>query len=112
MKLSSRDEGDVRVVALEESRLDSAGALEFKEQMRSLGAGGPRRVVLDMAQVQFLDSSGLGALVAVMKLLAPDARLEVAALSPAVAQVFALTKMDSVFTVHDSVQAALAAAPS
>ncbi|MCT8158462.1 STAS domain-containing protein [Pseudoruegeria sp. SHC-113] len=110
MHLSSQDVGDVRVVALEESRLDSAGALEFKEQMRSIGSGGPGRVILDMAQVQFLDSSGLGALVAVMKLLAPDVKLEVAALAPAVAQVFKLTRMDSVFKVHDSAEAAAAAA--
>jgi anti-sigma B factor antagonist len=50
--------------------------------------------------VHFLDSSGLGAVVGVMKLLAPERRLELAGLTPTVAKVFRLTRMDSVFTIH------------
>jgi anti-sigma B factor antagonist len=50
--------------------------------------------------VAFLDSSGLGAVVAVKKLMGPDRRLDLACLTPAVDKVFRLTRMDSVFTIH------------
>ena len=62
-------------------------------------------VILDLSRVDFIDSSGLGAIVAVMKFLAPARKLELAALTPNVERVFHLTRMDSVFPIH-------AAAPS
>jgi anti-sigma B factor antagonist len=53
--------------------------------------------------VEFLDSSGLGAVIAVMKMLGPERRLELAALGPAVERVVRLTRMDTVFTIHAAV---------
>ena len=41
-----------------------------------------------------------GAIVAVMKVLAPSGKLELAALTPNVHKVFHMTRMDSVFTIH------------
>ncbi|HMQ58565.1 MAG TPA: STAS domain-containing protein, partial [Rhizobiaceae bacterium] len=65
------------------------------------------RVVLDLSLVEFLDSSGLGAVVAVMKSLSPEKRLELAALTPNVARVFRLTRMDGVFRIHETLDSAL-----
>jgi anti-sigma B factor antagonist len=64
-------------------------------------------VVLDMSNVGFLDSSGLGAVVAVMKALGPIRRLELSGLSPTVEKVFRLTRMDSVFIIHKTLPEAL-----
>ena len=104
--------GDVLVVRAMGARIDAAGAIGFKDAMRDAtdpaNPSPARRVVLDLSQVAFLDSSGLGAVVAVMKMLAPDRRLELAAPTPAVAKVFRLTRMDSVFAIHDCVEDALA----
>jgi anti-sigma B factor antagonist len=91
------------VLRVEEDRIDAAVAIQFKERMRDLIATPEPVVILDLSQVMFLDSSGLGAVVAVMKLLAPDRRLELAGLTPTVQKVFRLTRMDSVFTIHDGV---------
>ena len=91
------------VVRVQEARLDAMVAIAFKEAMREATAGGDGRVVLDLGRVTFLDSSGLGAVVAVMKQLGPSRRLELAALTPPVAKVFRLTRMDSVFTIHPEV---------
>jgi anti-sigma B factor antagonist len=71
--------------------------------MREIAQDNSPRVVLDMSRVAFLDSSGLGAVVAVMKALAPDRRLELSGLTVNVQKVFRLTRMDSVFTIHPSV---------
>jgi anti-sigma B factor antagonist len=59
-------------------------------------------VILDLSQVEFIDSSGLGAIVGVMKLLGPSRPLEVAALSDAVRKLFRLTRMDTVFKIRPS----------
>ncbi|MCI2395638.1 STAS domain-containing protein [Aliiroseovarius sediminis] len=107
MELAHTDTATARVITVEENRIDAAIAISFKDQMRELTEGSPDRIVLDMTQVDFIDSSGLGAIVAVMKQACPDKSFELANLSPTVEKVFKLTRMDTVFTIHASVEAAL-----
>lgn len=108
MDLTFRDVDGARVIAVSESRIDAAGAIQFKDRMRELTDDGPARVILDLSGVDFLDSSGLGAVVAAMKQAGANKKLELAGLTPTVAKVFRLTRMDGVFTIHASVEAALA----
>lgn len=88
------------VVKVMEPRIDAAVAIEFKETVRAAADGMDGPVILDLGDVTFLDSSGLGAVVAVMKLLGPKRPLHLASLTPPVAKVFRLTHMDSIFTIH------------
>ncbi len=103
MQLSADECGGLLVVRAEEDRIDAAVAIQFKERMREVLQTPATRVVLDLSRVGFLDSSGLGAVVAVHKLLAPDRKLELSGLTPAVEKVFRLTRMDSIFTIHPAV---------
>lgn len=112
MNLSSSMVGDALVVTVEEPRIDAAVAIQFKDSMRAVSEGGPHRVILDMSHVDFVDSSGLGAVVAAMKLLAKNHKLELAGLRPVVAKVFRLTRMDSVFTIHPDIETATKAKAS
>lgn len=109
MQMQAETRGAVQVVRVRAPRIDAAGAVQFKERLRAL-AGDRGRVLLDLEEVTFVDSSGLGAIVAAMKMLAPERRLELAALSGNVARVFALTRMDSVFVIHPDAESALEAA--
>lgn len=102
MELTAKLQGDILIISTLHDRIDAAGAIQFKERMRELTEKAPSRVVLDLARVNFLDSSGLGAVVAVMKALGPDRKLELSGLTPTVQKVFRLTRMDSVFTIHDT----------
>lgn len=108
MNLYAEARGGALVVSVREERLDAAIAIRFKDRMREVTSQPSARVVLDLSAVEFLDSSGLGAVVAVMKSLPPERPLELAGLSPNVARVFRLTRMDSVFNIHQSVADALA----
>jgi anti-sigma B factor antagonist len=108
MQLKTEDRASVLSVLVQENRIDAASAIQFKEQMRDLTGTAHPRVVLDLAEVSFLDSSGLGAIVAVKKLLGPDRRLELSSLTPTVEKVFRLTRMDTIFTIHPSHAVAVA----
>ncbi len=108
MTLTSKDRGDVRLVTVTTPRIDAAVAIRFKESMRECTADGPQRVVLDLTGVEFIDSSGLGAIVAAMKQLGGGQRLDLAGLSPTVAKVFRLTRMDTVFRLFPTPEDALA----
>ena len=112
MQLQTQTRPKVISVSVLEDRIDAATAIQFKEKMRDVTKDGPPRVVLDLARVQFLDSSGLGAIVAVKKLLGPDRVLELSGLTPTVEKVFRLTRMDSIFTIHPSLELAVSHAAS
>ena len=112
MKLSSSLTDTFRIVTVEETRIDAAVAIQFKDAMRTETEEGPDRVILDLSTVEFIDSSGLGAIVASMKQLGRDRRLDLAGLTHAVDKVFRLTRMDTVFNLYPTLDEALNADPA
>ncbi|MGD9740935.1 MAG: STAS domain-containing protein [Bauldia sp.] len=108
MKIESRVEGGTLVVVPGVSRLDASVAVPFKEGMAQLLADNPRRVVIDVGKVSFVDSSGLGAMVALLKRIGPTGALVLADVQPAVAKLLALTRLDRVFEIRKSVAEAVA----
>ncbi|MEM6618907.1 MAG: STAS domain-containing protein [Pseudomonadota bacterium] len=107
MEIETRMIGEATVVKLCDTRLDAAQAVRFKESLRELSEAGASHIVLDMTDIAFMDSSGLGAVVTVMKLMGRDKTLKLAALTPAVAKVFKLTRMDNVFAIFPTVEDAV-----
>ena len=108
MNLSSSTDQGIRVVTVNEARIDAAVALAFKDQMRDEIEDGPDIMVLNLSAVDFVDSSGLGAIVASMKTMGPGRSLALAGLTPTVEKVFRLTRMDSVFAMYPTLDVALA----
>ncbi|WP_147109472.1 STAS domain-containing protein [Tateyamaria sp. syn59] len=107
MDLRSRSQDSLQVVSVHDSRIDAAVAIEFKEAMRTATDNENDTVVLDLSEVQFIDSSGLGAIVAAMKQMGQSRKLALAGLTPTVEKVFRLTRMDSVFPVFATLDGAL-----
>lgn len=107
MDLRSRSEDSLQVVSVHDSRIDAAVAIEFKEAMRTATDTANDTVVLDLSEVQFIDSSGLGAIVAAMKQMGQSRKLALAGLTPTVDKVFRLTRMDSVFPVFPTLDGAI-----
>ena len=106
MNLNTRTQGDVLILTPDSNRIDAAGAIHLKEQFRVATENTTGRVVMDLAEVEFMDSSGLGAIVSALKLL-KGRKLELTGLTPVVAKVFKLTRMDQVFTIHTDLAAAV-----
>lgn len=107
MELSTTTEDHLRIVSVTNDRIDAAVAIEFKDAMRAETDGGPKTVILDLSKVNFIDSSGLGAIVASMKHMGQDRTLALAGLTPTVDKVFRLTRMDSVFSLFSTLDGAL-----
>ncbi len=111
LNLKSDTQGDCLIIKVAEPRIDAAAAVEFKDTMRGMVEDGPSRVILDLGDVDSIDSSGLGAIVAIMKMIGPDRKLELCALSNKVKTVFRLTRMDAVVTIHNALEDALSPLP-
>lgn len=94
-------------VVTPKGRLNMVSARRLKEILSDLVGAGTTRIVVDMAETTFLDSSGLGALIAGLK----SARqaggdLRIARPTPSVTTVFGLTNLDKVLRARDSVEGA------
>ncbi|WP_407565288.1 STAS domain-containing protein [Streptomyces sp. 184] len=104
---------DVRVygtsaVLTPTGELDYHTAELLREPLERCIAGGRSRLVLDCTRLEFCDSTGLNVLLgARLKAEADGGAVHLAALQPMVARVFEITGAEAVFSVHDTVEAAL-----
>jgi anti-sigma B factor antagonist len=108
LSVSHRElDAGVRVVAVE-GEVDLASAPVLKSALLELVADEPRRLVLDLSQVGYMDSTGLGVLVGIQRRLTDDAVIAVAGARRAVTAVFELTGLDRTFELFADVDAAVA----
>lgn len=77
---------------------------------RELGERRDLNVLLDMSQLQYMNSTGLNILISVLtRTRKSGGEVLISGMSSGVRQLFLVTKLDTVFTVKDSVEEALAA---
>lgn len=88
------------VVTLINENLTASNAAELRAQLAALADTGQTRLVLDFNSVRYVDSSGLGALVGVLKRVGAKGELALCRVAPAVMSVFKLTRMDKVFSIY------------
>ncbi|TNC66577.1 STAS domain-containing protein [Rubellimicrobium roseum] len=108
MNMTEEMRGEVLVLRLAEARLDASKAPALREELIRRVEAGHDRIVLDLSATEFMDSSGLGALVSGLKRMGARGTLAIAGAQGAVARLFQLTRMDRVFALHPSTDAALA----
>jgi anti-sigma B factor antagonist len=106
----SRDAAeDVPVVSVS-GEVDVYSAPELKESLAKLRQSGARSIVVDLTEVAFLDSTGLGALVeARAATTEAGGSLSIVCNQERILKLFTITGLDSVFSIHKSVDEALAA---
>ena len=89
-------------------RLDVAGAPALKDAISEALKNGPPRVVLDMEGISFVDSTGLGSVIAALKQIrSSQGDLRLAAPNQQVRVVLELTTLDRVFPYYSTVEEAL-----
>ncbi|MEL7349386.1 MAG: STAS domain-containing protein [Pseudomonadota bacterium] len=97
---------DCIVIRMTQVRIDHAIANEFRNQVLEAAQSSGRTVVLDLSDVEFMDSSGLGAIMGIRKRLGWSVRIVLAGLKSPVFRVFELARVTSVFSFYTSVDAA------
>lgn len=107
MEIASHDEGKFTLVRMT-GDLDVVSSPSVNEQLDRLLAGGRHQLVLDLEAVPFIDSTGLSALVRLLKnVRARGGNLRLATLQPPVRQVFELTRLARSFDLYADVAGAL-----
>jgi anti-sigma B factor antagonist len=103
LKLTDSEVDGVSVVSLEGRIVLGDESNSLREKLKGMLVAGKKRIVLNMAQIKYIDSAGLGALVAAhVSAESHDASLRLCNLGEKFHEVLQLTRLVTVFVVYDS----------
>lgn len=106
MTISNLPKGNVTVVRIA-GELNSVSGPQLKQRLNDLFAGGARHVAIDLSSVAFIDSMGLGALVAGLKNAKQhDGMLVLVGLREQARAIFELTMAYRIFDLFDTMNEA------
>lgn len=108
LNITERSAGDVTILDLEGNIVMGEGTARLRETLRRLIEGDKKKILLNMAKVRFVDSSGMGALV--YGYAALDRRggeLKLLNVAPNLKELLAVTKVLPIFPVYHDEQKAL-----
>ena len=103
MNLVNETQNDVVILYVKEERLDAHNSAELKSAVQKLFEDGKKSVLVDLKEVRFIDSSGLGALVSGFKnAISHQGNLKLSSLQSQVKSMFELTRLHRVFEIFPS----------
>ena len=105
MQIEIREMPEADVLVVLARRLDAAVAEKFKEEAVAQAGRSGRPIHIDLGRVEFVDSSGLGALVGVLKAVGDADRLALVRPARQVRTVLDMTRLSSVFRILDDTTA-------
>ena len=108
LKITNREVDGISIVQLEGRIVLGEESNALREQVKSLLANNKKNIVLNMDNVTYIDSAGLGALVAAHhSARTQNASLKLSNLGSKFQEILQVTKLLTVFEVHDSEAAAI-----
>jgi anti-anti-sigma factor len=95
--------GNVLIVTPKMESLDARDSREFKEQVIELISNqNAPNVIIDLGQVQFIDSSGLGSFLAILKNVhSHGGELKLSAMNKTIRTIFELISMHKIFEIFN-----------
>ncbi|PJF43881.1 MAG: hypothetical protein CUN55_06845 [Phototrophicales bacterium] len=109
MNITSHEQDDVMIVTLD-GRVDSEGAIDLDLALQTALLEGHYKLILDMANVRYLNSAGLRTLADVLTQSRDhDGDLKLVSLNPKVERVFQIIGFDKFFNIYSDLDSAISA---
>ena len=109
MAVKEKIKGDVAVLAVSGKLMGGSETKEVHEKVKSLLADGIKNIVIDLAKVKWVNSSGLGVLISCLTSVQnSEGTLKIAGATDKVNSLFMMTKLITVFDAYESVDRAIA----
>jgi anti-sigma B factor antagonist len=103
------DERETATCLTVAGKLDLMNAVEVKEMVKALLERDRTKIHIDMSGVDFINSSGLGAMVSMLKeIRMRQGRLTLSNLAPYIVEIFEITQLSNVFEIYNTVEEAMA----
>lgn len=102
VKLTTRQVGDVTVIDAVGRITLGEGSSALREKIKEIAGGGQKKVLLNLGEVSYIDSSGIGELVSGFTTITNHGgALKLLNLTKRVKDLLQITKLYTVFEVHD-----------
>jgi anti-sigma B factor antagonist len=109
MKIETRTVGDVRVLDCSGKITLGEGTMAIRNAVRDILKNNGKKIILNLADVNYIDSSGIGELVSTYTTVAREGgSMKLLNLTKKIQELLAITKLLTVFQVFENEQKALA----
>ncbi len=110
MKLSDREQNGVVILEPKGKIMGGPDASLLHDKLHEVMEAGKRKVVIDLSQVEWMNSTGLGILISTFTTLRNnDGELKLANVTDKIQSLLTITKLVTVFDTYDSVAEAVQA---
>lgn len=108
MKIETRTIGDIKVLDCSGRITLGEGTMVVRNTVRELLNSNDKKIILNLADVNYIDSSGIGELVSTYTTVTSNGgQLKLLGLTKKIQELLAITKLLTVFQTYDEEQAAL-----
>lgn len=108
MKIETRTVGDIKILDCSGKITLGEGTMAVRNTVRDVLKKGGKKIVLNLADVNYIDSSGIGELVSTYTTVTNQGgQLKLLNLTKKIQELLAITKLLTVFQVFDNEQAAM-----
>lgn len=108
MKIDNRTVGDVHILDCSGKITLGEGTMAIRNAVRDVLKNGGKKIVLNLAEVNYIDSSGIGELVSSYTTVTNQGgKLKLLNLTKKIQELLAITKLLTVFSVYDNEQLAI-----
>ena len=109
MKIETRTVGDVHILDCSGKITLGEGTMAVRNQVKDVLKAGGKKIILNLADVNYIDSSGIGELVSSYTTVTNQGgQLKLLSLTKKIQELLTITKLLTVFQVYDNEQAAIA----
>ena len=108
MKIETRTVGDIRILDCSGKITLGEGTMAIRNKVRDILNRDVKKIILNLADVNYIDSSGIGELVSTYTTVTNNGgQLKLLNLTKKIQELLAITKLLTVFQVFEDEQAAL-----
>ena len=109
MKIGVERQGGA-LIATAEGRVDGINASDFEQALRNAISDSDTAVIVDLANLSYISSAGLRAILLIAKLLSKSStKFGLCSLTDPIREVFEISGFDKIVAIHDTREAALTA---
>jgi anti-sigma B factor antagonist len=109
MRFEIEEKNDVVIIVLDGEMVGGPDATLLTEKLHNLIEDGKKKIILDMAKVNYMNSSGLGILIGGLTAVRNNGgKLRLLNLASKLKELLRITKLDQVFDLYDDESKAIA----
>ena len=108
MKIDTRSVGDVHILDCSGKITLGEGTMAIRNAVREVLKSGGKKIILNLSEVNYIDSSGIGELVSTYTTVTNQSgQLKLLNLTKKIQELLQITKLLTVFQVYDNEQKAI-----